>query len=245
MPIDPETAGVHPRHRYDHTPHDELPLALAELHRDTAVGTPVITRFLGHRDAETLVDTFVGAGFDRVTLSGDQPRLVHAVRVRTLPDTVGPHMRILVCGLNPSLHAADAGVGFVTPSNRFWRAATEAGIVSRDRDPWHALRAHGTGMTDLVKRATTRADELSRDEYRTGFERVERLCARLRPGIVVMVGLAGWRAAVDRRAVPGLQERELGGRPVYVMPSTSGLNAHSRLADLVTHLRTAVASAGT
>ena len=56
---------------------------------------------------------------------------------------------------------------------------------------------------------------------------------------VVMVGLAGWRAAVDRKAVAGEQPEAFGGRPVYVMPSTSGLNAGSRLDDLVDHLRAA------
>lgn len=149
-------------------------------------------------------------------------------------------MRVLVCGLNPSLHAADAGVGFVTPSNRFWRAATEAGLLTVARDPWHAVREHGVGMTDLVKRATRRADELSTEEYRSGLARLERLCERLQPGVVACVGLAGWRAAVDRQAVVGVQDRELGGRPVYVMPSTSGLNAGSRYEDLVAHLRTAL-----
>ena len=33
--------------------------------------------------------------------------------------------------------------------------------------PSHALRVDGIGMTDLVKRATPRADELTRDEYRS------------------------------------------------------------------------------
>ena len=33
-----------------------------------------------------------------------------AVRARTLPDTVGPGMRLLVCGLNPSIHAAIAAI---------------------------------------------------------------------------------------------------------------------------------------
>jgi TDG/mug DNA glycosylase family protein len=48
---------------------------------------------------------------------------VSARRARTLPDTVGPGMRLLVCGLNPSLFAADAGVGYARPGNRFWPAA--------------------------------------------------------------------------------------------------------------------------
>ncbi len=54
-----------------------------------------------------------------------------------------------------------------------------------------------------------------------------------------IVGLAGWRAAVDRRATAGWHERQLGGRPVYVMPSTSGLNAATPLAALVEHLQAA------
>lgn len=184
-----------------------------------------------------------GAGIDQTAIEpsagGDGvPHLwVEGRRRRTLPDTVGPGMRLLVCGLNPSLPAADAGIGFVTPGNRFWPAARRAGLVSRDRDPFHALDGHGIGMTDLVKRATRRADELAPDEYRRGLARVERLVRWLSPGAVCFVGLAGYRAAVDRRAVPGRQDRDMGGRPVYLMPSTSGLNTHSRLEDLTEHLR--------
>jgi hypothetical protein len=59
---------------------------------------------------------------------------------------------------------------------------------------------------------------------------------------VCVVGLAGWRAAVDRRAVPGWQERRLGDRPVYVMPSTSGLNAATPLTDLTAHLQAAAST---
>lgn len=225
----------------------ELPLALAGLHRSLGVGAAVSVAVAGSDDVgmsdEALADAFVGAGFTDIRLSGNQPRFVDAVRARTLPDTVAPGMRLLVCGLNPSLHAADAGVGFVTPSNRFWPAAVSAGVVGRPLDPWDALRSHRVGMTDLVKRATRRADELSTAEYAAGVERVSRLCERLQPGAVVCVGLAGWRAAVDRGAGVGVQDLTLGGRPVYVMPSTSGLNARTSLPDLVAHLRAALALA--
>ncbi len=250
-------AAAWARNSYLHVPHEQLPLALAELHRSLPVGAPVSASFInGPRDHwiadddlpgrnfwvwtdSDLVDVFEGAGFESIVLTGERPRFVEAVRGRTLPDTVGPDMRLLVCGLNPSLHAADAGVGFVTPGPRFWPAALEVGLASVDRDAFHAVRHHGMGMTDLAKRATTRADELDPDEYREGLERVDRLCAWLEPGAVCMVGLAGWRTAVDRKAVAGWQERTLGGRPVYVMPSTSGLNAHSTQADLTAHLRAA------
>jgi TDG/mug DNA glycosylase family protein len=134
-------------------------------------------------------------------------------------------------------------VGFARPGNRFWPAALAAGLASVDRDPDHALRQHGIGMTDLVKRATVAADDLTTAEYRSGLARVERLVRRLRPGAVCFVGLAGWRAAVDRRARPGRQARGLGDAPVYVMPSTSGLNARTSLDELTAHFREAAAAA--
>jgi double-stranded uracil-DNA glycosylase len=157
-------------------------------------------------------------------------------RLRTLADVVGPGMRLLLCGLNPSLYAADAGVNFARPGNRFWPAMLAAGLTDVVRDPVHLLEHHHIGMTDLVKRATPRADALTADEYAAGVARVARLCAWLRPGALCLVGLSGWRAAVDRRATTGWQPERLGRTPVYVMPNPSGLNAHAQIPDLAQHL---------
>jgi TDG/mug DNA glycosylase family protein len=265
LPFRPRSlGGGWARNTYVHVRSVDVPAALADLHRALRVGAPVELTFFGGEvegrrvfpdddlpgrwfstwSEQRLRDVVAGAGFSldelEVTESADGTGYtVRATRARTLPDTVGPDMQLLVCGLNPSLHAADAGVGFVTPSNRFWRAALEVGLVDRGHDPWHALRHRGVGMTDLVKRATPRADGLSRDDYREGIARVDRLCAWLQPAAVCLVGLAGWRAAVDRRAVPGWQADDLGGRPTYVMPSTSGLNATTSLPELVAHLHAA------
>ncbi len=203
-------------------------------------------RWFSTWSAARVADVMAGAGFGDVVIDGESMTdgtalTVHARRAATLADTVAAGMRLLMCGLNPSVRAADAGVGFVTPGNRFWPAALDVGLVSVDRDPRHALLAHGVGMTDLVKRATPRADALTPAEYRAGAERLDRLCEWLQPKAVCVVGLAGWRAAVDRRAAPGWQTRSLGGRPVYVMPSTSGLNAGTSVAALTDHLRAAAA----
>ena len=249
------------RASYLHLPRTRIPAALADLHHALALGAPAhLTMHAGDTEGQLADDDFpgrffagwqpdafgdvlTGAGFTVVDCAPDpaEPFWLHArvQRARTLPDTVGPGMRLLVCGLNPSIYAADAGVGFARPGNRFWPAALAAGLVSRDRDPRHALNHHSIGMTDLVKRATARADELTRDEYRAGSERVERLVRWLRPGAVCFVGLAGWRAAIDRRARAGVQPEDFGGVPAYVMPSTSGLNARVPLEELTDHLRAA------
>jgi TDG/mug DNA glycosylase family protein len=225
---------------------ERLPLTLTHVHREMAVGNPLVLRVDRGDQAEERVgrlrDLVIGAGFDVDELqAGENWIRVRARRARTLSDTVGPGMHLLVCGLNPSVYAADFGVGYARPGNRFWPAARAAGLVERDRDSIDALARHGIGMTDLVKRATTGASELTAAEYREGAARVERLARWLRPGAVCFVGLAGWRAAVDRSAASGEQAAGFGGVPAYVMPSTSGANAHARLDELADHLRAAAA----
>jgi len=236
-----------------------LPRALADLHRALVVGATaeiqvlagdyegdalpadrIGGRFFASWTPQRLRDALVGAGFEVEGLEVDGD-VVHAsvVRAATLPDVVGPGMHLLVVGLNPSVYSADSGVGYARPGNRFWPAALAGGLVTRDRDATHALDVHGIGMTDLVKRATSNAATLTPAEYQVGIHRVERLVRWLEPGAVCFVGLTGWRAAVDRRATAGVQSQRFGGRPVYVMPSTSGANAHARLDALTDHLRAA------
>jgi TDG/mug DNA glycosylase family protein len=260
-------AGAWARNAYVHLPTRWIPLALAQLHFSTRVGAPVELTFFGGGaegvglfanddlpgrffslwEPAPLADAVEGAGFtidelaERSNQYGERAIDVRATRARTLPDFVGPELRVLVCGLNPSLFAADAGIGFARGNNRFWPAALAAGLVSVSRNPWHAVRVDRVGMTDLVKRATPGAGVLTPDEYRAGVERVARLAAWLEPAVVCVLGVTGWRAAVDRTASPGLQDEPLGGRPVYVMPNPSGANAHTTPAELASHFRQVLA----
>jgi double-stranded uracil-DNA glycosylase len=249
-----------------HVPRLRLPLALWDVHRVLGVGTPFEIQLLegeyeGHALADDevggrffagwrpdhLVDVITGGGFEiepgSLVVSGDEVRL-RAVRARTLADTVADGMRLLICGVNPSLFSADVGIGYGRPGNRFWSAARAAGIVTRDRDPVDALIGHGMGMTDFVKRPTRTAAEVTPEEYRSGFARVGRLVEWLQPGAICFVGLSGWRTAVNPKAVAGLQPELIGGRPAYVMPSTSGLNARTTPAELAGHLEAAWEIAG-
>lgn len=246
-----------------HLARREVPMALWDLHRAVRVGGGVHLGLFGGDLEHGRVDgddlpgrwfsawpdallghVLEGAGF---TVELVEPRpdgevdhlRIWARRAHTLADTVAPGMRLLLVGLNPSLVSADAGVPYQRRGNRAWPALLAAGLATVDRDPEHLLRAHRIGMTDLVKRATPRADALSADEYRHGVARVEALCSWLQPAAVCVVGLGGWRAAVDPRATAGVQGPTLGGRPVYLMPSTSGVNAHVGVDELAEHFREA------
>jgi double-stranded uracil-DNA glycosylase len=255
--------GAWARASYLHLRRHDVPVALAQLQRALAVGAPLEMtvragttegplpdddfpgRFFAGWQAGDLADVVAGAGFDLSPIGAEGEWLtVRARAARTLPDFVGPGMRVLVCGLNPSVVAADAGYGYAGATNRFWRAAVASGLVAADRArrPLAALAGDRVGMTDLVKRATPRASELTGADYRTGCARVGRLVAWLAPEVVLFVGLAGWRAAVDRDAHPGWQPAApgFGGVATYVMPSTSGLNAATSLDALVSHMRAAL-----
>ncbi|CAA9503635.1 MAG: G/U mismatch-specific uracil DNA glycosylase [uncultured Solirubrobacteraceae bacterium] len=88
-------------------------------------------------------------------------------------------------------------------------------------------------MTNLVDRPTRAAAELSDDELRAAAEALAVLVARFEPRLVAMVGVTAYRTAFSRRdAQLGLQDEPLGGRPVWVLPNPSGLNAHYQLPDL-------------
>lgn len=222
-----------------HEAAERLPLALAEVHRALPVGA----RFrvdLRH-DPELVSLLLEGAGFEVEAMSvRDGTTVVACTRGRTLPDLVAPGLRLLVCGLNASVYAADVGIAYGRPGNRFWPAALAAGLVTVARDQWHALCHHGVGFTDLVKRATVAASEVTAAEFRHGFTRLERVCELVRPGAVAVLGVTGWRHATgDRTATFGWQARRLGPSPVYVLPNPSGLNAHTTVADVAEHLRAA------
>jgi double-stranded uracil-DNA glycosylase len=147
---------------------------------------------------------------------------------------VGPGLRVLFVGINPSLRSAEVGHHFARPGNRFWPTLHAAGFTPRRLRPEddHELPAFGIGVTNIVDRPTRAADELSVVELREGAAELERVVAFHAPRLVAVVGLTAYRVAFGRpRAAMGLQPERIGGRPIWVLPNPSGLNAHYKPAD--------------
>jgi len=250
-------AGAWAHRSYMHIAAERLPMALRDLHMAVAIGGAVHIQVTSDRNqvnaddrfpgrhftwwpAQRLRDVVEAAGFevDAFDDDGEEWIDVEATRALMLPDTVAPGMRVLIVGLNPSILSAERGRGFARPGNRFWPAAVASGLVPRPHDPEGALREAGVGMTNLVRRPSKSADVLSPDEYRMGVERLGRLVEWLQPRVVCFVGVTGYRAAIDKTAQLGWQADGFAGAAAYVMPNTSGLNAHAKPADFANHLRT-------
>src|SRR2546423_11518120 len=84
-----------------------------------------------------------------------------AARDLTVPDLIGPRLRVLFVGINPGLYTAAIGHHFGRPGNRFWPALHAGGFTPRVFSPFESIRLLelNLGITNLVKRATAMAHE--------------------------------------------------------------------------------------
>lgn len=177
--------------------------------------------------------------------AGAMPRFTRAelesFRDAEVPDLLGPDPRLMFVGINPGLWTAATQTHFAHPVNRFYPALLRAGILLEPVDPSAGmtdedrarLTARGIAITNLVRRATARASELTDVELREGGAALRRLVAEVRPRVVAVAGITAYRSAFgDRKAVLGRQPEPFEGAELWVVPNPSGLNAHETVASL-------------
>ena len=103
-------------------------------------------------------------------------------------------------------------------------------MTDADRD---LLRARGIGITNIVRRATARADELTRQSCGPARSSWRRRSDVRRRAWSRSLGITAYRTAFDAKAaVPGRQPGDLAGVELWVVPNPSGLNAHETVASL-------------
>ena len=172
---------------------------------------------------------------------------LEALRGHEVDDLVGPGLKLLFVGINPGLWTAAVQTHFAHPTNRFYPALAAAGITDHEVDRAAGMTdadraqlvARGVGITNLVRRATARASELTPEELREGGERLLRFVAEHRPAVVAIAGISAYRDAFgERGAALGRQPETLesatrwSGAALWVVPNPSGLNAHETVATL-------------
>jgi TDG/mug DNA glycosylase family protein len=172
-------------------------------------------------------------GTERRTPTQDQLRAAYG---KTIRDVIASDLRILFVGINPGLYSGAVGHHFARPGNRFWPALHGAGFTDRRLSPVEErlLLDRGCGITNIVDRATARADELTEDDLSNGIRRLEKKVRRFGPRWVAFLGISAYQAVVDRQSTSvGPQTAKFGGARVWLLPNPSGLNAHYQLPALV------------
>ncbi|MGI5838010.1 MAG: mismatch-specific DNA-glycosylase [Chloroflexota bacterium] len=166
----------------------------------------------------------------------------------TLPNYLSPNLKLVFVGINPAVYAVQKGHYFARPSNRFWPAFSRSRLslpirtaLGRDRlipEDDNRLPAFGIGFTDVVKRPTRNASELTPADYQ---EWAPKLLSRLHeysPKVACFHGVTGYGAFAryvlgePKSTIQlGIQSRRLGDTRLFVVPNPSGANAHFTLAD--------------
>ncbi|RZU61988.1 mismatch-specific DNA-glycosylase [Zhihengliuella halotolerans] len=155
-------------------------------------------------------------------------------------------LRLLIVGINPGLWTAAVNAPFARPGNRFWPSLHRAGLTDHVVDASRGLSdddeaqllGRGIGLTNLVGRATVRADELTREELRAAGARLVERVVQLRPRVVAIAGITAFRTAFgqpktklgrqDTSTIPGWPSDVV----LWVVPQPSGLNAHENIDSL-------------
>lgn len=164
-----------------------------------------------------------------------RPEEIQAAIGKTVPDIITSDLHVLFCGINPSLYSAAVGHHFARPGNRFWRSLHGAGFTERLLAPFEDgdLVQFGYGLTNIVDRATARADELDAQELLGAQQQLAVKVRHYRPRFLAVLGISAYRTAFNRpKAVMGQQDEFLHGAIIWVLPNPSGLNAHYQLEDL-------------
>ncbi|WP_263971761.1 G/U mismatch-specific DNA glycosylase [Leptolyngbya ohadii] len=160
---------------------------------------------------------------------------IQAAYNATVADIIDRDLNVLFCGINPSLYSAVVGHHFARPGNRFWKTLHLAGFTDRlysadeDRD----LLKLGYGITNIVDRATARADEVAAEEFVAAQQSLAQKLQTYRPKCLAVLGVSAYRLAFQQpKAKMGQQSDRWEGTLIWVLPNPSGLNAHYQLQDL-------------
>ncbi|MGG5211076.1 G/U mismatch-specific DNA glycosylase [Chryseobacterium sp. MIQD13] len=157
-----------------------------------------------------------------------------------LKDIIAKNLTVIFCGINPGLKSAEDGHHFSGKSNRFWKVMHKAGFTpyqieaENDRN----ILDFGYGLTTAVARATSRADELSKNEFDDSLEDFSLKMTEFQPKYIVFLGKAAYQAFFKKKQISwGPQHEDFCGSGVWVLPNTSGLNRGFTLDDLVAAYR--------
>nr|WP_199000324.1 G/U mismatch-specific DNA glycosylase [Flavobacterium sp. ASV13] len=155
-----------------------------------------------------------------------------------LTDIIDHNLKVLFCGINPGLKSALDGHHFSGRGNRFWKVLHQSGFTPEQIEPENdtTILQSGLGLTTAVARATARADELSKEEFKESIEIFKTKVEQFQPQYIAFLGKPAYIAFSGKKQISwGLQADNFCGAKVWVLPNPSGLNRGFSLDDLVRH----------
>lgn len=168
----------------------------------------------------------------------------------TLADVPPKKGGIVLIGINPSPTSVNLGHYYQgTLGKRVWTRLGAIGLLTNEAGAWEdeAWQRAGNGLSDVVKRPTSGAAEISEDEFAAGAEALRRELLGWKPGLIVFSFLASAKA-VHGHEPPVGQGPDMDGVTTFRMEGPYAASANvdrngRELAELVGGKGTARASA--
>lgn len=158
--------------------------------------------------------------------------------MKTLPDLLRKGMKVVIVGCNPSESAVRVGHYYSGRGNEFWPLLFQGRVVPEPFDYHDDKRVieFGVGLTDLVKKPTKTAEDLSRQDFAEGRVVLSQKLEEFGPHVVAFNGRQTYEQFAQRKCKVGLQKELLYGARVYVLPLTGGPEGKGR-AEKLRHFR--------
>ena len=184
---------------------------------------------------------------------------------RTLPDHLRIGLNLIFIGINPGTYSVERGHYFARSTSRFWPAFSASKLSEPIRrelkverlTPEHdsLLPRFGIGLTDVIKRPSANASELTPAEFEQWVPHLVEKLRRYKPRVACFHGLTAFRPFL-RFALHSERKPTLGAQPevltwsaqrkegdlgmnqahanatrLFVVPNPSPANAHFRPRD--------------
>ena len=142
--------------------------------------------------------------------------------MRTLPDHLRKGMKLVIVGCHPTESSVRVGHYYAGRENEFWPLLFNSGVVPEPFDYRDDKRIieFGIGLTDLVKRPSKTAEELTREDFAEGRIVLSQKLEEFGPRVVAFNGRLTYEQFAQRKCRYGLQKEPLYGARVYVLPAT-------------------------
>ncbi|UKB77422.1 G/U mismatch-specific DNA glycosylase [Chryseobacterium sp. MEBOG07] len=157
-----------------------------------------------------------------------------------LTDIISLQLDVIFCGINPGLKSSNDGHHFSGRSNRFWKVLHQSGFTPHEIEAVNdvSLLDFGYGLTTAVARATSRADELSKEEFDESLESFTLKITKYQPKYIAFLGKAAYKGFSKKKEILwGEQPEDFCGAKVWVLPNTSGLNRGFSLESLIMYYK--------
>ena len=176
--------------------------------------------------------------------------MIEVYSFRTLRDYLAAGLDLVFIGINPGLYSVQRGHYFARSTSRFWPGFSASKLSQRVRrglsvnmvKPEHdaELPRFGIGLTDIVKRPSANAAELTRADFEEWAPRLLQKLRHCAPRVACFHGITGYRQFLkfglsinDGRPVLGPQRETIGATRLFVVPNPSPANAHFTLRDQI------------